>query len=124
MLWVRNWGRAELTLIVSTPQLEGLRGLGVTQQMRGQNHLEACSLAVDARCGLGPPQGLWTRAPPQASWCELGSSYQVSSQGSWDSYIATQGFKNEQGRSYITFPDPAWNVALYYFRHQIRGEGT
>ena len=36
----------------------------MTQQTKGQDHLEACSLtglAVDARCVLGLPQELWSK---------------------------------------------------------------
>ena len=42
----------------------------MTQQTKGQDHLEACSLtglAVDARYALGLSRELWTRAPPQGS---------------------------------------------------------
>ena len=70
MLWAKDWGRAELTLVVSTLLLKRFRGLGVTQQTKGQDHLEACSLtglAVDARYALGLSRELWTRAPPQGS---------------------------------------------------------
>ena len=63
MLWAKDWGRAALTLVVATLLLERFQGLGVSQQTKGQNHLEVHlqvlqlmpGVCWDCRrsCGLG-----------------------------------------------------------------------
>lgn len=110
--WVRDFGRPELTLIVSTQSM--VQG---ELNRRGWNHLEARSLTgpegwdLFTGCGLGLLRGPLPTVRP--------SSQQVSSQDDQTSLMATQDSEGEQDRCCITFPDPALGVMLCHFWSQI-----